>query len=325
MEFPLISVIIPVYNVEKYLKRCVDSVIQQTYPRLDIVLVDDGSKDKSGYICEEYKEKDSRIRVVHKENGGLSDARNAGIDIAEGRYITFIDSDDYVATDYVEFLYGFLNKYNADISGCFHRKFTDGQQIITFESKREEFFFDGEGATIDLCYQKHISNSACGKLYKKELFRDIRYPVGRLYEDLGTTYKLFLLCNIVVFSMVEKYYYYQRHDSIMHYNFTKKNMDRIVLSDELYQNVSGISLELKKAAIARVFVSSIQVLREIPLADEQYAEEKKIIGNYIRKYRKEVILNKNVKKINRIIAFSTCFGLKSVQQLGKIYKLFYRN
>lgn len=325
MDKPLISIVIPIYNVEKYLTRCIDSVINQTYSHLDIILVNDGSKDNSGNMCDEYKNKDFRIRVIHKKNGGLSDARNEGIDIALGQYITFIDSDDFVATDYVEFLYKIIMENDADISGCYHRKFFDEQKIKLDESKTKNYLFNGEEAIIDLCYQKLITNSAWGKLYKMKLFKDIRYPVGRLYEDLGTTYKLFLLSEKVVFSLVEKYYYFQRNDSIMHYNFSIKNMDRIIMSEELYQNVFEISEELRKAALARVFISNIQVLREMPMKNEEFTKEFNTVKNNIMKLRQGIILNNNVKKINRIIALSTYLGMNTLQRLGHLYKFFYRN
>lgn len=323
MEPPLISVVIPIYNIEAYLKRCVDSVLQQSYSNLEIILVDDGSKDQSSMICDEYKELDKRVRVIHKENGGLSDARNAGIEIANGSFITFIDSDDFVAIDYIEYLYGLILKYDADVSGCYHIKFNKEQEINDHKNNQEEFVFRGEEAVIDLCYQKHITNSAWGKLYRMSYFKSIRYPVGRLYEDLGTTYKLFLLCNKVVFSMQAKYYYFQRDDSIMHYKFTSKNMDRILLSEKLLEEVEDISEELEKAAMARLFISCVQVLREMPLNDVKFKKEYSIVRQYILLYRKMVLFNKNVKNINRLIALFTYFGLERLQKLGKIYKYFY--
>lgn len=324
MENPLITVVVPIYNVELYLKRCINSILKQSYSNLEIIMVDDGSEDNSGLICDEYEKKDERIQVIHKGNGGLSDARNAGINIAKGAFITFIDSDDFVSLDYIDSLYELILKYNTDISGCYHKKFANDREIPKRIERKEAIILSGVEAVIDLCYQKHITNSAWGKLYRMSLFEKNRYPVGKLYEDLGTTYKLFLLCDKVAFSMEEKYYYFQRNNSIMHYDFSKKNMDRIILSEELYDNVKNVSRELRSAAETRLFISSVQVLREMPLDNEKFKEEKSIVTKYIKLYRKKVLFNKDVKKINRVIAFSTYFGLKRVQGLGKVYKYFYQ-
>lgn len=326
MQNELISVIIPVYNVENYLSRCVDSIINQTYSNLEIILVDDGSTDSSGVMCDEYKKKDKRITVIHQENGGLSQARNSGMKVMNGKYVTFVDSDDYISKDYIEYLFKLIVRYKADISICLHRNFyEDGTLEKKKKNKRKSIvLFSGQDAVIDLCYQKHIPNSAWGKLYKSKLFRNVVYPVGKLYEDLGTTYKLFLKSNRVVFSPKEKYYYFQRRDSIMHFKFSIKNMDRVKLSEKLYKDVKDISDELKMAAVSRMFISNMQVLREFPFGDVQYQEEEEYIKKNIKFYRKKVLFDKRAKRINRLIALSTYFDLEGVQRLGKLYKFFYR-
>lgn len=323
MDKPLISIVIPIYNVEKYLKACIDSVINQTYSQLDIILVDDGSKDNSGNMCDEYKNKDSRIRVIHKENGGLSDARNKGIDIALGKYITFIDSDDYVAKDYVEFLYKLIMENSADISGCYYFKFVEEQDQNMEESEKKTYIFDGIEATIDLWYQKHITNSAWGKLYKSILFRDIRYPVGKLYEDLGTTYKLLYKAKNVVWSSEKKYFYRQRVNSIMNKKFAEDNMDRIEMSEELMSFVDKKRNDMYKAAVSRLFISNIQVLRELPLHDYKYANIINKIKLNIKQYRKVVLFDKESKKITRLIAFVSYGPISVVQRLGILYKIIY--
>lgn len=326
MQNELISVIVPVYNVENYLSRCVDSIINQTYSNLEIILVDDGSTDSSGIICDEYKKKDKRIIVIHQENGGLSQARNSGMKVMKGKYVTFVDSDDYISPDYIKYLFNLIVRYKADISICLYRNFyEDGTLERKKKNKRISIgLFSGQEAAVDLCYQKHIPNSACGKLYNSELFHNIVYPVGKLYEDLGTTYKLFLLSNKVVFSPIEKYYYFQRQDSIMHFKFSKKNMDRVYLSEKLYEDVKNISDELRLAAISRMFVSNVQVLREFPFGNVQYQGEEQYIKKNIKIYRKKVLFDKRAKGINRLIALSTYFDLEGVQRLGKLYKVFYR-
>ncbi len=202
---PLISVIIPVYKVEEYLNKCVDSVINQTYKNLEIILVDDGSPDNCPKICDDYAKQDKRIKVIHKKNGGLSDARNAGIDMANGEYLSFIDSDDYVEKNYISFLYNLAKKYNSDL--------TMGKQYVRYSNKTIN---TGSGSLYELnsydaldkiLYGEDLDVSAWAKLYKKELFKKVKFPVGRLFEDAATIYKLIDLSKKVVLKSEPIYNY----------------------------------------------------------------------------------------------------------------------
>ena len=178
-----ISVIVPIYKVEKYLHRCIDSVLAQTFTDFELILVDDGSPDNCGKICDEYAEKDNRIHVIHKENGGLSDARNAGIDWAfansDSEWITFIDSDDWIHPKYLETLYNAVKETGCEISIC-------GYEETTGDSpKVDDINLQAVIVSTEDFFCEHNVNAvvAWGKLYKKELFREIRYPVGKLHED----------------------------------------------------------------------------------------------------------------------------------------------
>ena len=221
----LITIIVPVYKVEDYLQRCVDSILCQTYGELEIILVDDGSPDRCGEICEEYAKGDPRIKVIHKENGGLSDARNAGIEQASGRYITFLDSDDWVHEEYVERLYGLLNETGADVSSCGYLT-TGSEQISEDLSAESVYEFTGEEALDQLVAFGDLHAQmivAWGKLYKTELFDGIRFPYGRIHEDEFTTYKLLYRAGKVAVSTRKLLYYWQREDSIMGSGFKVKN------------------------------------------------------------------------------------------------------
>ena len=212
---PLISIIVPIYNVEAYLAKCINSIINQTYGNLEIFLVDDGSPDRCGLICDEYAKQDARIKVIHKKNGGLSDARNVAIDVAKGEYITFVDSDDYVANDYVESLYKLILENDAQMSITRCIPFFEGTNPVHIRQTKITKVFDTNNALISLFYQKDFDNAAWAKMYHCSLFKsDIRYPTGWLYEDLPTTYKLMMLCNKIAFSSYENYYYLLRKDSI---------------------------------------------------------------------------------------------------------------
>lgn len=213
----LISIIIPVYKVEKYLSRCIESVMAQTYRNIEILLIDDGSPDKCPEICDNYADKDPRIKVVHKKNGGLSDARNAGITLAEGKYISFLDSDDYVHPRMYQELLHILKKEEADVSFCnLNRVYSEEYELNDIQDGTLHIYSGKQAVKNILDKNLHVvSVIACGKLYKKELFESIRFPVGKLHEDEFTTYKIFYKCTKVVFMDKGYYYYFQRDDGIM--------------------------------------------------------------------------------------------------------------
>ena len=221
---PEISVIVPVYNVERYLTRCIDSILAQTYQNFELILVDDGSTDGSGTLCDSYMKKDSRIKVIHKKNGGLSDARNSGIDAAEGEFLSFIDSDDWVRPDFLNILHGNAVQYGADVSVVnLHKEYDDGR--IEKLNRVSEELLSREEALQNLYRIGIYINVACNKLYKSALFSDIRYPVGKLHEDGFTTYKLLYKANRVYYSDADLYCYYQRSGSIMNQPFTERRLD----------------------------------------------------------------------------------------------------
>lgn len=220
MQSPLISIIIPIYKVERYLRRCLDSIINQTYPHLEIILVDDGSPDRCPQICDEYAAKDKRIIVLHKENGGLSDARNAGLDICKGDYISFVDSDDWVETDYVRTLFELLNKNNADISIINFKKTTSDtpNPYVRPKSryiKKIEILDSEKSASKLFSSDETIFVIACCKLYKKHLFSEIRFPKGKKNEDEYIAYKLLYTSKKTVFQDIPLYNYFQHSESIM--------------------------------------------------------------------------------------------------------------
>lgn len=210
----LISVVVPIYNVEKYLKSCIDSIINQTYKNLEIILVDDGGTDKCPHICDEYENKDQRIKVIHKENGGLSDARNAGIKQAKGQYISFVDSDDDISPYMYNKLYKNIKQYNADISVCNYvfiydgNKYNQGKTNQTISMTSEE--------ALDMLYDTNkYGNFAWNKLYKTTLFNDIKFPYGKKYEDIFVMHELYNKANKLVFLDEGLYNYYSRESSIL--------------------------------------------------------------------------------------------------------------
>ena len=212
----LISVILPIYKVEKYLKKCIESILTQTYKNLDIILVDDGSPDKCGEIIEEFQKKDKRIRTIHQNNGGLSAARNNGIKIANGKYIVCIDSDDWIEKDMIEVLYKNIVNTNSDISICEFIEEDEYGKILSNKKYNNEIIeFSSIEALRSLIKQDILTNHAWNKLYKKNLFDEIEYPKGQLMEDVSTTYKLFEKANKIVYQNTVLYHYIQRGTSIL--------------------------------------------------------------------------------------------------------------
>lgn len=221
----LISVIVPVYNVDNYLRKCIDSLIVQTLKDIEIILVNDGSTDESIDICEEYKLKDNRIKVIHKENGGLSDARNKGIDIAKGKYISFVDSDDWITPQMLEKLYILASKYEADIVQGDYIKAYD-EDIIVNNISENIIKYNSEQILDELYSGNYTKNIVVwNKIYKRELFNDIRFPKGKLHEDEFTTYKILHKANLIIDSNIPIYYYRQREGSIMNSDFNIKRLD----------------------------------------------------------------------------------------------------
>lgn len=222
MEKPVISVIVPVYNVMKYIRQCLDSICAQTFSALEIILVDDGSTDESGSICDEYAKKDERIRVVHQENQGLSAARNKGLELASCDFVGFIDSDDWIEPDTYQVLYNNLCVADADISTC-------ALDNAPFDANTsvEPIVYSREEAMYAALSNPFFGVFACNKLYKKELFKNIRYPVGHIYEDSYIILDLLELVERVVGTNAIKYHYIKRQDSITANVYRPKEEDRI--------------------------------------------------------------------------------------------------
>lgn len=217
----MVSMIVPIYKVEKYLGQCIESLIAQTYRNLQIILVDDGSPDRSGEICEEYAGKDERILVVHKENGGLSDARNAGIEKADGEWFCFIDSDDFIAPDMVERLYRLVNEYHAKLAWCAVEEveeeaaYPSGMAKWGGENERITVYTPVEAEKQFYTMNKQQCLVTWNKLYHRSLYETIRFPKGKLYEDGYTIYRTIYIAQKVVTTSRPLYYYRQRRGSIM--------------------------------------------------------------------------------------------------------------
>ena len=226
MEQEWISIIVPVYKVEAYLDRCVESIVNQTYTNLEIILVDDGSPDNCPAMCDAWAEKDSRIRVIHKENGGLSDARNAGMATARGEYLAFVDSDDWVERDYIDAMYRALKDADADIAACDVRWVWEQDKNTIFGPEEISWRpVEVKTALTELVENRGFRQVAWNKLYKASVFAGEEYPRGRLHEDEFVTYRVLSKCTRLVYVDALLYNYYQRSGSIMQTFSLKRVVD----------------------------------------------------------------------------------------------------
>lgn len=257
---PLITVIVPVYNVEKYLEKCVKSIINQDYKSIEILLVDDGSTDSSGTMCDSYALQDSRIKVIHKRNGGLSDARNVAIDVMKGEFVTYIDSDDYIELDYISYLYKLIVENGADVSVCNFKYVNEVGRIINNPSDTGKVSKYTVKEALSLMLEgKELNTSASMKLYKSKLFEDIRYPKGKLYEDVATTYKTFLKSQIIVYGDRALYIYLCRNGSITKQKFTERRLDAIYNMEMMCKDIMAVYSELSDKCHARLFSQYVSV------------------------------------------------------------------
>jgi len=294
----MVSVIVPVYKVEKYLRFCIDSILSQTYKNFEIILVDDGSPDKCPSICDEYGAQYDQIRVIHKSNGGLSDARNAGTKMARGEYITYIDSDDFVAPQYLEELVS--NLYNdsdcstVDCRLCYESKIIESSEKSTISQ------VTGHEALIRMLYQRNMDTHAWGILLKRELALKYPFPVGRYHEDEFTTYQYYINSQMVTISTKRLYYYRQRIGSIMHGN-EKALKDEIDAIDQLVDNCERYWPFALKAAHSKQFSDYCQVLLSSDRSNE-YIDKK------IDELKWDILCDSNCRIKNRLAAFIIIVG-----------------
>lgn len=283
----LISIIVPIYDVEKFLDKCINSIANQTYKNLEIILIDDGSTDESVQICDKWKEKDNRIKVIHKKNEGVSIARNIGVKMATGKYISFVDSDDYIDLDMIEILYNNLIENNTDIAMCGHIAESFSDQLVLY--CKNNFVADSEETLRKLFTRDDVFTVLWGKLYKKELFDGLKFPEGEVHEDLAIVYQLFDRAKKTSHLDKASYHYVQRHGSIMHKDFQKERVIAIEFLEE------ALKLSIKKyprlVEDAEIFLIR-QLYRYIALCKEnKLEEERKRLKKKLKEYFPRIFKN----------------------------------
>lgn len=265
-----ISIIVPVYNVEKYLEKCVDSIINQTHLNIEIILINDGSIDSCGKLCDNYKRQDNRIIVIHQNNQGLSEARNKGIEMSTGDYLGFVDSDDWIEKDMFELLYTNLIQFDADISMCGYSRMNEDNSIISkylYDDNKRIEILSGKNIMkhylFDYTQKDKICNVVWNKLYKRHIFKDIRFPENKIYEDVFTTYLLLDKAKKMVISPELKYNYLIRNNSIMNQPVSINIFNIIEGNIKRYDYVKFIHPEFEPSCRKLFLIDIIYVLSKI--------------------------------------------------------------
>lgn len=307
----MISIIVPVFNVEHYLKRCINSILNQTYKNFELILVDDGSTDNSGKICDDFANQNENIKVIHKKNGGLSSARNAGTENSQGEYITFIDSDDFISNTYLETLYNLIIKYNAEISCCNFQFFYNESEIKYNNDSGLEECFDSQKALENMLYGKIHGSSACAMLLKRNIVESYKFPFGKYHEDDFVTFLYYASATKVAITSKEMYYYYQRTGSIMHRPFGQSALDELEAADFIVKNCKNMNKNIQKASLAKQFFNYRDVLFTYKdLKNNSFKTYKKIIST-IKPLKYSIIKDKNVSKRIKLTALCLIlFGIK---------------
>jgi Glycosyltransferases involved in cell wall biogenesis len=297
---PLISIIVPVYKVEQYLNRCVDSIINQTYKNLEIILVDDGSPDNCGKICDEYATKDSRIKVIHKENGGLSSARNAGLDIASGGYIGFVDSDDWIESNMYYVLINLAIENDSDIVQCGYWSVSEkGDKIRKFTYKNNKFTSNEDVKhAYFISYQLDVV--AWNKLYRRDIFQSLRYMNGKRNEDTFIMPEIVLITKKLFNTEQWFYHYVQRAGSIMKTDFEEKNFDALYSKQYTLDLCIQRAPDFEEAARIGICLTCIYLYENLKKSNNRKNRifEKRILNTFGEQY--DYIKKSNTLKTARM-------------------------
>lgn len=324
MDLPLISIIVPIYKVEKYMDRCIESLIEQTYHNLEIILIDDGSPDNCPAKCDEWGRKVKQIKVIHKQNGGLSDARNVGIEIAKGEYIVFVDSDDWVSPDYIKCLYETASSTNSDICECDIIKTNKENLVYATDNKNVFICYDTEDALElliqDVVFHQYVWN----KIYKMDCLKGIPFVKGKVNEDEFWTYRVFGKANKVVKTQRKLYFYFQHSESIMGRKYNVKRLDALEAKIERQQYIENNFPKLSSISRMNLIQSCIYSGQMIILFID--GKERDEALKKVRSFFKTAILNENgnlfIPGKNRIwtilaaIDFSYACKLRNILKIG---------
>ena len=313
---PLITIIIPVYNIKKYLHDCIESILSQTYQNLEIILVDDGSTDGSEKFVDDYAKSDKRIKVVHQKNMGLSGARNTGLKHTTGKYVTFVDSDDRIEPSMIESLFNALTESHADVSICSFKEIYPNGKIKDFSHNYPKQVFTTEQALANMLQENGFMISTTMKLFPTNYFKGIKFPVDKLHEDVGTTYKLIMKAKKIVFIPNEYYVYVHHNNSIINQTFDERKFDLIKLTDQMCDDIDQYYPDLKNVTNERRMRARFSILRQIPL---NHLKTKEVI-NYLKGHQEFITNNPKATKTDKFALRLALINPKLFQITYKLFK-----
>ncbi|RRG17560.1 glycosyltransferase family 2 protein [Weissella viridescens] len=315
----LISIIVPIYNVEAYIEKIIISILKQTYTEFELLLIDDGSTDQSGEIARAFVNQDERVHYYRKENGGLSDARNYGMQYATGEWINFIDGDDEVTSTYLAHLVEAKERGTQIAVARFFNIQEDEHvdEVTPPQYSGEISVQDTDAALKTVLSQKKYEVSAWAKLYDRELFKDIQYPVGKLYEDFYTTVQLIDHSKQVAFIDVADYAYRLRQSSISAGTFSAKKMDGVELSEAMINYVKAHRPKELSFAYARAFSTLASLLLQMPAENTTFAQQEQKIWSLMESYRYHFLFNFQLRFKTLFAAWTTFLGKRAFKKLGQ--------
>lgn len=327
VDKPKISVIIPVYKVEPYLRKCLDSIVNQTYRNLEIILVDDGSPDNCGAICDEYAARDERIQVIHKPNGGVSSARNVGLAAATGEWLGWVDSDDWIEADMYEVLLKGAKKYGADIAVCSRMEIFKNERI--FRGWQEEKSLDRK-AGLELLLENDVMQNYCAdKLFRKSLWDGIAFPEGRTFEDIAVMYRLFERAERVICLPGAKYNYAQRAGSIVSDITLENRLNHYRAARERYEDMKERWPELEELLLAQCAASAIGIwcgyyknprqVRE--KVRPQLREIAKFSAPHVKRAGESIGVGLAGRMVLALVPYATWWSFALAQCVSKLYEI----
>lgn len=327
MKEPLISVIIPVYKVEHYLRRCLESVVGQTYKRLEIILVDDGSPDLCGAICDEYAAQDDRICVIHKANGGVSSARNAGLNACTGDWIGWVDSDDWIEPDMFAYMLGAAQAHDADIVVC--SRYEHSKDSDKFRGWEQETPLDTENALGFLLRNDVMQNFLWDKLWRRQLFAGVRFPEGRTYEDIAVMHRLFEHAERIICLPEGKYHYWQRPGSIVGDVSLKNRLNHYAAAKERYDDMRERWPQFSDCLEGQCVAAAINIWCAFLQNDKEtrrlYLPQLKKIAGFSKEHYRDAPKNLGLglagKIIVRLTPYTTWWSFLLASLCGQLYKL----
>ena len=313
---PLVSIIVPVYNTASSLPNCLNSIIHQTYPNLEIIIINDGSTDRSAEIIKKYAQKDARIKIIAQSNQGLSGARNSGLKKATGDYVTFVDSDDQIEPDMISDLLNALQNTHADIAVCSFKEIYPNGKITHFSQNYPPTTYTTSQALAAMLQEKGFMVSSTMKLFPTKFFKNVKFPLGQLHEDVGTTYKLIMLADKVAFIPNEDYLYIHHDNSIINKSFDDRKFDLITLTDQMCDDIDQKFPKLKNITNERRIRARFSILRQIPLSHPRTKE----ILNYLKTHQIYITKNPEATKVDKIALRLALTNPKLFQLAYKLFK-----